>query len=130
MARLRDTAFPLANYPTGSQTVGPFNLRNQDRAFRLTIRRCTTADPTIWPNASTLLRLAAEISFDGGTTWKKAGAMETRGGIVSLGGEELTESWFQVNLPPGDARRLRANVTIVDGPLRSEGFLDMIDDQP
>lgn len=128
MAALRQQAFPLGDYPSGTNQFGPFNVRPQDELFQLQVRRCTTADPTIWPNVATTLELTMELSVDNGATWQQAGGFKAEGGIIDAGPRgEVEFTSYKTDLGQGNQRRLRGSVTIINGPLRTEGFLDLLD---
>lgn len=129
MAALKNQLFPLADYANGTQVTPAMNVRVQDIAFYLSIRRCTTADNTIWPNASTLLDVLVELSEDAGANWRPLGGFTSSGGISPGKGPngEAPNTGFQTNIGTGNQRRLRATITISGGPLRSEGFIELLD---
>lgn len=128
MATQRLRAFDLDDYPNGMRQFGPFNLRANDREFYFEIRRCTSADLTIWPNASTTVKFDLELSRDGGANWEYGGGFEARGGVhTKIDGSEATITAIKVSLPPGAQRQMRAAITIAGGPLRSEGFAELRD---
>jgi len=127
MARLRDTVLPLADYPNGTHE-GTFNLGDSVTGWWFEIARCTSADPTIWPNASTTISVQMHVSFDNGQTWQDGGWFTAEGGIhVKRDSTEATAVRFSSTLRPGTNRKLRAQVTIAGGPLRSFGTLEVLD---
>ena len=127
MARLRDTVLPLNDYPNGTH-VGTFNIGDTVTGWWFEIARCTTADPTIWPNASTTISVQMELSRDNGQTWEGAGWFNAEGGIlVQRDGSDTPAVRFSSTLRPGTQRRLRATITIAGGPLRSFGTLEVLD---
>lgn len=129
MATFRDRVIPLANYPTGQRTFGPFSVPDTAQFLYFEVARCTSVDPTIWPNESTKLRLAFEGRVVGQPDWTPAGAFEAQGGIhVRRDGVELTLTTFRVSLPPLANRELRATITVEDGPLRTEGSIELRDE--
>jgi len=127
MPTTRTVAIPLGEYPTGIQTFGPMNIGNNVDALQFEFARCTIATPDIWPDAATKLQYDQEVSFDGGNTWIYAGGFGANGGIhVRRDGTEAPISSFLVAVPAGQGRQLRATVTILNGPCRTEGTVGMI----
>lgn len=124
MARLKDTVIPLGDYPTGVHEYGPLTIANDVGKIGIDIARCTSADPTIWPNVATTIAVRSEISYDNGQTWQGAGAFTAQGGIHVRGdGSELQSTYFMVRIQPGHNRRFRGTITIDNGPLRTLGSL-------
>ena len=120
---------PLADYPTGERTFTINNISNAATRLVLEIARCTAAEPTIWPNATTRISMGVEMSFDNGQTYQYVGGFEAIGGVWVL--RDSTESLatrMNLRLPPGTNRRLRLAVAITDGPLRTYGTLELRDD--
>lgn len=106
---------------SGSQSFGPVTVTDGLNALVVRLARCTTATPTFWPNAVTSVDAQLELSMDGGATWESAGGLGSVGGINTLrGGGESTETVLRCPLRSGNARRLRATVTVVNGPLVSQ----------
>ena len=127
MAVLREVSLPLANYPSGLRQISPINVPDSARELYFEFARCTSADPTIWPNAATTLKMDFEGSTDG-VEWIPAGAFYVPvGGIHPTPNGELARSWFVVSLPPLLGRQLRATVVIVNGPLRTQGTIELRD---
>lgn len=128
MAVLRQQVIPLNDYPSGSRQFGPFNVPDSSTTAYFEFARCTTATPDIWPNTATRLQIDLEGSTDGGQTWTPAGGAGAFGGIHTLrNGTESTLSTFVVPLPVATGRKIRINVAITDGPLRTEGFAELRD---
>lgn len=126
MAVVRDVVLPLANYPNGTRTVTARVIGDDATKLKLEIQRCTSAAPSIWPNASTQLQVDLEVSYDGGSTWLAAGGFGAAGGVhVSRGGTELPITFGRFGVPAGTNRQLRATVTISGGPLRSSATLEV-----
>src|SRR4051812_5826333 len=71
---------PLKDYATGERTVERA-IAVDVRSIKLTLQRCTTATPTIWPQLTTFVNLELSGSFDGGATWIPMGAWGAFGGI-------------------------------------------------
>lgn len=124
MAKTRQ--LPLANYPNGTREFGPWAFPNGLAGFDVRIGRCTSASPTLWPNASTTLDLQLQFSYDGGATWTAIGANGTgprSGGIITQRGIDLAEEVFSWRFSPDEPTHAKATVTITGGPLRS--YLDL-----
>ena len=116
---------PLANYANGTRSFGPAALPANCSYVGLTLNRCTSADSTIWPNATTVVTVQMDFSFDGGTTFPPEASEQftASGGIISpKPGYELPASsaFWSFDTPPTHAR---ATVTISGGPLRTSGAL-------
>lgn len=118
---------PLANYANGVHgPLGPVDIADNVTSVDFSIQRCTTATPTIWPNASTTLDVLPEVSLDGGSTWIEAGRFTSAGGIVhdKTGGEtQFTRGGG--GLPAGTGRKYRVTATIAGGPLRSTATVEI-----
>lgn len=129
MAKLRD--LPLRNYPNGSVSFGPYALGLDGGSLGFLIGRCTAADPSIWPNASTVLTFDVQFSFDGGTVYTTPGLYsgEMVGGIVSFpatpnsAAGDFAESGYTWDWFPERPTHMKGTVTITGGPLRS--YLDV-----
>lgn len=122
-------ALPLGNYANQTRVVGPFNVADGVTSMDFSIARCTSADLTIWPNASTTLSVKPEVSCDGEVTWIECGAFTSAGGIAT--GKNGQEAPFTIgggSLPPpvnGVTRRGRFTITIAGGPLRSSATAEL-----
>lgn len=124
MAKVRTLAFPLANY-NGVRLIGARTIPDDTTVIRFELQRCTTIDPTIWPNASTEVEMGMEASFDDGGTWSPAGGFTAVGGIHILrSGAELATTSIDVGVLPGIGRQLRATFTITGGPCRTSGTIE------
>lgn len=113
---------PLGNY-NGTHVAGPVNVADNVTSVDISIARCTTSTPTIWPNASTVLDILPEVSVDAGVTWVESGRSISPGGIsFGKGGVEAPFSISGGSLPPavnGITRQYRCTFAITGGPLRS-----------
>ncbi len=131
MAILREKTIPLADYPTGVHDIGWKHVPTSTTSIYIEIKRCTDDDLTIWPNEETQIKYSQLVSFDRGKTWIEAGGFESYGGIfLKLDGSQNTISTFIVAIPPeveGDGRRIKQVVEIVNGPLRTEGYMELRD---
>jgi len=131
VAILREQAFPLDNYPTGVFNIPVKLIEASVTSIYFEIKRCTDADLTIWPNITTEISYNQEVSFDNGQTWIPGGGFGAMGGIHTMrDGTQAPISAFTVFVPPQQGnkkRRLRATVEIMNGPLRTEGFMELRD---
>lgn len=132
MAVLRDQAVPLAAYDTGVYDL-PTKIINNAAVHHLyfEISRCTTSNPTIWPNTNQIIKYSQQVSFDNGQSWVGAGGFEAMGGIhVLKTGEEAETSTFSVFVPPeqnGRRRRLNQRIEIVNGPIYTQAYYELRD---
>lgn len=118
------TLFPLVNYPNGTRAFGPTSIGDAITLITLAVQRCTDADLTIWPNATTTLSLTVQQSNDAGTTWRDLAGFTAQGGIaLNDDGTQAPTSFISLQPNPGTSRQLRGNVTVAGGPLRSSGTL-------
>jgi hypothetical protein len=116
---------PLANYSNGSHTAGPIDIADDVTSVDFQIQRCTTATPTIWPNASTLLTITPEVSVDGGP-FVENGPSTSSGGIgFDKNHNEAAFTLAGGALPAGVNRRYRVTATITGGPLRSTATVEV-----
>lgn len=116
---------PLANYATGSHTAGPIDIPDNVVSIDFSIQRCTTATPTIWPNASTILAVVPQISFDGGSTWIECGPSTQSGDIgFDKNHNEAPFSKGGGAIPAGTNRKFKVVATIIGGPLRSTATVE------
>lgn len=128
MAVLRQQAIPLANYPTGERQFGPIAIPDTARSLYFEVARCTSLDPSIWPNVATQLQIDFEGSSDGGVIWTPAGGGGGFGGIFVLrNGSELAIMTVIAALPAVPGRQIRINTAIINGPLRTQGFIELRD---
>ena len=120
---------PLNNYANGTRQLGPIDLASDVTSVLFSIQRCTTATPTVWPNASTTLEIVPEVSLDGGVTWIEAGRTTNVGGIqLSKFGTELAFALSGGYLPAevgGVTRQYRVQTTIAGGPLRTSASVEV-----
>jgi hypothetical protein len=108
------------NIATGSQDLGPVTLPNGLTSLKITIKRCTTATPTIWPNAATTIKASLFVSVDGGVNWIASGSLTSAGGIYVRNGVEVPNTILEVvPIPTGTSRQIKATITVANGPLVS-----------
>jgi hypothetical protein len=124
---LRDISLPLANYPSGTLLIPARPIPDSARELYFEFARCTNADLTIWPNAATRLQMDFEGSTDG-VNWTPAGGFGSTGGILTrLNGTQIALTTVRVPLPALTGRQIRATVTITNGPLRTQGAIELRD---
>lgn len=126
MPTQREVAVPLANYPSGTRQVTARNVPDWATHIAFEFERCTSADPTLWPNASTTLSIALETFVDG--VWLSSGGFGGEGGIMlDPDGEfEVDRSFGRFSLHAGTNRQVRATIVISNGPLRTRGHIEMV----
>ena len=113
--------------PDGTRVFGPVNVPNALQEIRVSIDRCTTATPTLWPSPDTWLDFFIEVSLDGGATWLRTVGATAPGGIVmGKGGVEAPATFIGCSLPEGTGRRARATATVTGGPLDSRITVEAI----
>lgn len=103
--------------------VGPLNYPNGDVAFNMTIARCTTATPTVFPNPASNIKVQVEGSLDA-ITWLDICGLTTTGGIIidSDTKQEATETGLFVSIPVNSPltgqnnRKVRVTFTTLSGP--------------
>lgn len=105
--------------PSGQQSFGTENVPDALTVVLFTLRYCTTATPTLWPNANTVIRTSAWQSNDGGTTWMHRSTMSSFGGIHVVKGVEDPETTWGFTLIPGLNRQIRVDVEVENGPLNT-----------
>jgi hypothetical protein len=124
MATERTIALPLANYPSGTHVLTERALPDWATAFAFEVARCTAASPSIWPNDAATLDLSFEVEVGG--VWSYGGGVSARGGIVvNPERGELALCRIDCSLPAGSGRKIRGSVTIANGPLHSEGTIEL-----
>lgn len=122
----RTTVLPLANYQAGTRVIGPVALGDALTRLHIEVQRCTSAAPTIWPDANARLATRLEISLDGGTTWSDWIVTEDFGGIsVSpKTGLEVPLLTIDGTLPEGTGRLLRATIDL-SARMRTSAQIDV-----
>lgn len=119
MAAVRE--LPLASYPSGRRTIVR-QTPNGLAGFRVAIARCTSLNPTIWPDPDSRIRIEVENSFDGGASFPEdagGASCELAGGIVVKRGIELDEDVFACSFKPDEPTAVRITVEIINGPIRT-----------
>jgi hypothetical protein len=104
---------PLALYPPGAYTIPATPLQDGVASVRFAVQRCTTASPTVWPNATDWVIFDFQMSRDGGATWQQYFSGGSPGGIaLDKFGVEVPEMTVQWDLPPVTNRQVRGGVTV------------------
>lgn len=123
MAKQNTIMLPLANYPNGQQQ-GTLAIPDAATHAGFWLQRCTSTDPTIWPNASTTISVLFELQIDGGG-FQFFASFAAAGGIARDGenGPEIPNSGPDntMTLWPGINRRMRITAIVAGGPLRTQG---------
>ena len=123
MPKIRELA--MTDYADGVHIIHR-RLTNGLDGFVVSIPRCTSAQPSIWPNASTKIHISVELGYgssdvifpsDGG------GAEATaEGGILVNRGEEVPETTLSLVMPvnpKGIPIWARIIITVTGGPIRT-----------
>lgn len=127
MSKIRP--IPLGTYPNGTYQFGPVATPNGLNGFDIRIGSCTTADPTIWPNATTIVTLDLQFSYDGGATYTPIGAnsWSQGGGIFESHGVETPERVLSWRFSPNEPTHFKGQITVTGGPIKT--YLDYTIDQ-
>lgn len=124
MAKLRD--LPLANYPNGSRSFGPYAFAGGVDQLGISIGRNTPADPTVWSSASTVLTFDVQFSFDGGVTYTPLGKWvwsQGGGALLDKSGVAVPETRVSWKFSPQPLTHIKGTVTVSGGPIRT--YLDI-----
>jgi hypothetical protein len=123
MAILKDNVIPLGNYAPNTYQVGfgqgpngPLTVPDTTTSCDISLQRCTTPTPTIWPETDITIETIPECSADGGVTWIEAGRSKPGGGISFKKDGVTEEPWSRSggSLPSGTNRLWRCTVIVVD----------------
>lgn len=117
-------SFAQQSIPTGVFTLPESVMPAGVLKLSIRIARCTTATPTIWPNFSTKLSIALEVSYDNGASWVSGGAAYGMPGGIELdkAGAEIAVS----NMTSGYAQppdKIRGTLAVTGGPLVTSGSI-------
>lgn len=110
--------------PTGLQQLPERNVPNALERVTMRLKRCTTATPTFWPNASTVLHAEAWLSIDNAPFVRISALRGAAGGILLDDGVEQPEWYWFFTIWPGANRRIRFDIEVENGPLVSEFSLE------
>lgn len=108
-------------YANGTIPFGPIVLPQGINGCELRIARCTTATPTLWPNALQRVTIALDCSYDGGATYQigQFGFSQVGGIFMNKAGGEVSEDVVRFRCTPQIATHVRGLVTIAGGPIRT-----------
>ena len=107
------------NLASGSRVFGPVAIPDTLTSVTARLARCTTATPTLWPNAATTIEIAVTGTVNGGPSALICAA-EAPGGIHTLlNGTQAPETLVRAALPVGSNRTVSVTVTVTNGPLVS-----------
>jgi len=110
----------------GSRDFVPATIPDALTKVTITLARMTTATPTFWA-AGVTMSLDAEMSFDGGVTWRDLFGWADSGGIMpSRTGGELANDVSSTVLPPGTGRRIRFHLVVAGGTLVSQLTVEVV----
>lgn len=115
---------PLTTLQNGARTFGPSNVADADADCVLTIDRTVSAGLNSLTSTSTI-EILVEQSNDGGTTW-----FLIVDGIIFGGAQpafrspgNATSSAVTVTFEAGTSRKVRATMTVTNGPIVVQGTL-------
>ena len=105
---------PLATYPAGTYPIPATAIADDVTQLGFKVQRCTSAFPTVWPNAADRISYNLQLSYDGGATFSDWFTGEDGGDIThSKSGAEI--GWMDVgpgDILPGSNRQVRGSVTL------------------
>ena len=111
---------------SGSIEIGPVNIPNGIHQLKLSLDRCTTVTPTVWPNPLTEISVNVFVATGGGPDKFLAGFTAVGGILTNQTGTEaapvLTEAQMtelEINIPLAAGRKLKAAISVVNGPFVS-----------
>lgn len=110
--------------PNGISNIPQSAMPANSTTMLLTLGRCTTATPTVWPNTNQSIHVDLQFSYDGAASWQVGGSFDSSGGIVSFHGHEVTEStgtWIYAVGPT----HLRGTVQVTNGPILTSVNVDI-----
>lgn len=116
-------SFAKRSIPTGTFNIPETAVPANTHSLQFDLGLCTTADPTIWPNVSTTVDIALEVSYDNKATWVGGGgASGIQGGIHLMkdGVTEQTQGGFIAGFT-NSPTHARGTVVVTNGPLVTFG---------
>lgn len=105
------TVLATQTYPANTYTVPATAIPDGISTLEIDILRCTTADPTIWPNSGDTISYDLEVSV-GGVFQEWASGGPDPGGIHTVKGNEVATMNIAGSLPPGTGRQFRGTITL------------------
>lgn len=107
------------NIPTGDLVIPQSAWPGAFLSATISLNRCTTPTPTIWPNVATTIDIALEVSYDGAATFLPGGGGTAQGGIaLGKGSAERAQTFFTFTYSQVPTH-IRGTVTVASGPLRT-----------
>jgi hypothetical protein len=127
MPSSRTQALDVADYGNGTHNMPETALPAWANSLGVEVMKCTTPDPTIWPDPESSIRLVAEISMDNGATWANLFDGTSSGGIQvhNKTGLEIPSMKFDTPIPSGNNRRIRGSMTIENGPIKTTMYISL-----
>lgn len=105
------TVLPVANYPAGSYSIPETSIGDEIVSLEISVKRCTSADLTIWPSTSATITFNLEVFAKG--VWELWNSpASAAGGIQSVKGTETQFLYVAGSLPPGTGRKVRGSVVL------------------
>lgn len=105
------TVLATQSYAAGTYNIPATAIPDGITNLEIDILRCTTADPTIWPNAGDTISYNLEVSIGGVfQTWASGGP--DGGGIHSVKGTEVATMNISGSIPAGTSRQFRGTITL------------------
>lgn len=119
-------SFGVTNIPSGTFQIPATSIGASVTSLTLSLARCTTATPTIWPNQTTTLDMQLEVSFDNRASWLPGGSITGAKGGVELKRDGVTENPsadFTFSYGGQSPTDVRGSLTVTGGPLRTSGVV-------
>lgn len=103
---------PVQVWTAGTRSFGPVAIDDAVQSIELAVRRCTTADVTIWPLPTDTIGF--DIEFQIGGVWRPWFNGSSGGGIAvsPKTGKELALMMVGGPVPAGTGRFIRGSVTL------------------
>lgn len=118
---------PLGNYPTQIFTIPVRSAPRGMEGCEIVIPRCTTATPTIWPDAASLIVVRLDFSLDNQANWVNDYFVSRQsGGIKSKNGVEVTQALMSMYFSPPPTH-YRGTLEIINGPIRTSMTFTTLD---
>lgn len=115
-------SFPQTSIPTGTFNIPVTSLPALQSSVTLSLARCTTPTPTIWPNATTTILVTLFASYDGGVTWDTGARSDAHGGIELLPRSTAENPTVTMRFTwPNPPTHLKGSIAVAGGPLLTSG---------
>lgn len=118
-------SFPQTSIPTGEFTIPVTSLPASINTLTVSVARCTTATPTIWPDPATTLMVQTQYSYDGAVTWDFP---DTWGGVGGIFHDPKTNTDIAMTssqqvFDKGSPTHVKGKLTVTNGPLVTSGSI-------